>query len=241
MTTVAVTRPKPAVDNSATVYREAGFDTLLAPCFDVVTNPSVRPDWLQIPADVWIILSVHALQHALLIDPAWHPPKQVRVIAVGPAVVKAWQAQFGHPIESHPMMNSEGVIELLRQDPPQSVKILTTHGGRETIRSHCLGQAISYHQINSYHLQPLAVDFTAVFTLTAGGEAVVLTATSVGILQQLHASIPQSQRSVVCSWPLVVGSMRIAQAAEQLGFTAVHTAASPRDADMCQAVASFKR
>ncbi|WP_223787317.1 uroporphyrinogen-III synthase [Marinicella meishanensis] len=240
MTTVIITRPQPVVAQAAAVYQAAGLQAVQAPCFDVVTNPSVRAEWLRLPADVWVILSVHAMTHALQLAPDWQPPAATRVIAVGPAVVQAWQQRFSHPIDCHPAMNSEGVIELLQAAQPQSVKILTTLGGREAIRQHCMADAISYHQVNTYLLAPLPVEAALRPAFDDPSNAPVLTATSVGILQQLQASLSESLWAMVLTWPLVVGSKRIAQAAEQMGFSVIKQAASPRDAHMCQAVLAAK-
>ncbi len=157
MTTVIVTRPNTSIAQTAAVYKQAGFDAFQAACFAIKTSDTVQPQWLTAPADIWIILSVHALQHALLIAPHLAPTKDTQVIAVGPAVEKAWQQHFDHAITSHPWMNSEGVIELLKQCKPSSVKILTTGDGRELIKRHCMNECISYAQINTYQRVPLTI------------------------------------------------------------------------------------
>jgi uroporphyrinogen-III synthase len=236
MTTVIVTRPKPVVEKTAAVYREAGFEVFKAPCFDIQTSSTVQAEWLTAHADSWLVLSVHALKHALKIVPKLQPEKTTRVIAVGPAVAKAWKKQFGQDIEFHPLMNSEGVIELLKKYQPKSIKILTTGDGRDLIRSHCMSQQISYSQINTYQRIPLPLDSEALFELYDNNQPVILTATSSGILQQFMANLSIELSDKIKAQPLVVGAKRIASIAKELGFKTVHTADNPGDVAMSECV-----
>ncbi len=238
MTTVILTRPQTSLEQTAAVYQQAGFDVFLAPCFAIQTNPSVQGKWLQSHADVWVILSVNALEHALLIAPDWQPETNTPVIAVGPAVVKAWQQHFNHPIASHPQMNSEGVIELIQQLKPDSIKILTASSGRDLIKKYCMQQRISYSQINTYERVPLSLENSALNALLKNMDAVVLTATSVGILQHFMGQIDTLNAAQILDLPLVVASDRIKEAAQELGFTDIHVAANPSDGAMCEAVES---
>lgn len=231
-TTVIVTRPAPVVDTTATVYEAAGFKVLKAPCFDILTNSSIKAEWLYLKADVWVILSVNALNHALKIAPDLVPPTGTKVIAVGPAVAAAWERRFNHSINYHPMMNSEGVIELLKVSKAQSVKTITTGGGRDLIKKYCMDQAISFNQINSYVRVPLAVDVTAINALLEASNEVVLTATSSDILNHFVAQLPASLKHKILNMRLLVGAKRIAQRASELGFVDVSSAASPSDQSM---------
>jgi len=241
MVAVILTRPQGSVEQTAAVYQQAGFDVFLAPCFDIQTNSSVQTKWLHTPADVWVILSVHALQHALLIDPDLCPETHTKVIAVGPAVVNAWQQHFNHPIHSHPNMNSEGVIELIKQENPRAVKILTTGGGRDLLRSYCMQQRISYSQINTYERRPLVIENKAVNKLFQQAKPPVLTATSVGILQHFMSQLDADNAAKIKTSPLVAGSQRIQQAAQDMGFNHIHVAEDPSDVAMCEAVQSLNR
>ncbi len=229
MTTVIVTRPNTSISQTAVVYTQAGFDVFQAACFAIKTSDSVH---------VWLILSVHALQHALLIAPDLIPAKETVVIAVGPAVERAWRRQFDHTITSHPWMNSEGVVELLKETRPKSVKILTTGGGRELIKSHCMQAHISYAQINTYQRIPLPIDQHALQTLyqNTSDNQVILTATSSGILSQLMVQLSTDLHAIILSQPVVVGAQRIAAYAKELGFVDIHVATNPSDEVMCEAV-----
>lgn len=238
MTTAIITRPKSSIAQTTAVYKHAGIEVFQAPCFAIKTSDSVQPQWLKTPADVWIVLSVHALQHALIIAPDIAPAKDTRVIAVGPAVEKAWKKHFTHEITSHSWMNSEGVIELLKQLKPDSVKILTTGDGRDLIKRHCMQAHISYAQINTYQRTPLAIDQLGLQVLYKNNKnnPVVLTATSSGILSYFMTQLSTDLRAKVLSQPIVVGAQRIADAAEDLGFVDIRLAASPSDEAMCEVV-----
>ena len=240
MTAVIITRPNASIGQTAEVYTQAGFDVFKAPCFAIKTSDSVQTQWLKAPADVWIVLSVHALHHALLIAPELMPAIDTRVIAVGPAVEKVWRKHFDHAITSHPWMNSEGVIELLKTSKPKSVKILTTGDGRELIKSHCMQQRISYAQINTYQRIPLTIDVSGLLDLyqSATDNPVILTATSSGILSQFMSQLPTDLHALVLSQPVVVGAQWIAAHAKEMGFVNIHLAASPSDQAMCAAVAA---
>jgi|GEM_PF-1268234 len=236
MPTVIITRPLPTNPVTAVAYEKAGFEVFKAPVFDIETNRSVKPEWLSFSAQTWVILSVHALYHALDIHPDLKPCEKTQVIAVGPAVEKAWKTQFDHDITSHPWMNSEGVIELLKKIKPASVKILTTEGGRNLIKSHCMQQCISYAQINTYQRIPLNIDLLGLHDLYQNrtNNQVILTATSSGILQQFTSQLSTELYSIVKSQPVVVGAKRIADIAQELGFFDIHLAASPSDEAMCE-------
>lgn len=238
MTTAIITRPNTSIAQTTEVYSNAGFEVFQAPCFAIKTSGSVQTQWLKAPADVWIVLSVHALQHALLIVPDLMLDIDTRVIAVGPAVEKAWNEHFDHAITSHPWMNSEGVIELLKKSKPNSVKIFTTADGRDLIKRHCMQAHISYAQINTYQRIPLTIDqaeLRALYEHTTE-KAVVLTATSSGILNEFMSQLSTDLQPKVLSQPVVVGAQRIAGLAEHLGFDDIHVATSPSDEDMCEAV-----
>ncbi|MCX7552778.1 uroporphyrinogen-III synthase [Marinicella sp. S1101] len=231
-TTVIITRPAPVIDTTAAVYEAAGFKVFKSPCFDIQTNNSIKPEWLQLKADVWVILSVNALNHALKIAPEWVPPAGTEVIAVGPAVAAAWEKHFNQSINYHPLMNSEGVIELLKNSKPQSVKTISTSGGRDLIRKYCMDQAISFNQINSYIRVSLAIDVAAISVLLEASKQVVLTATSSDILNHFVAQLPTSLKSQVLGMPLLVGAKRIAELACALGFVDIAEAGSPSDLSM---------
>ncbi len=198
----------------------------------------VRPEWLFMAANTWVILSVHALRFTLQVAPNWHPDSDTRVIAVGPAVQQAWQKHFDHPIEYHPLMNSEGVIKLLQQQPAGSVKILTNRDGRGLIRAHCMTEGISYQQINIYERILLPLDLAALQDLYAL-ETPVLTATSGGILQAWFSQLKDELKSQVLSAPLVVGAGRIAEVATDMGFSHLVVARNPTDEAMCAALSDL--
>ncbi len=236
MTTAILTRPDTSIALTAETYSKAGLNVFQAPCFTIKTNDTVQPQWLQTPAEIWVILSVHGLKHALIIAPELAPTKETSVIAIGPAVEKAWKKHFDHDITSHPLMNSEGVVELLKQAKPSSVKILTTGDGRDVIKSHCMQHCISYAQLNTYQRIPLSIDHQALLELyqKKSNDEVVLTATSSGILKQFMSLLSTELHSTVLSQPLVVGAQRIADLAQELGFINIHLAASPSDEAMCE-------
>ncbi|VAW48306.1 hypothetical protein MNBD_GAMMA02-1822 [hydrothermal vent metagenome] len=242
MTTVIVTRPNTAIAQTAAVYSNAGFDVFQAACFAIKTSDSVQAQWLKAPVDVWVVLSVHALQHALLIAPDLMPEKETVVIAVGPAVEKAWRQHFNHAITSHPWMNSEGVIELLKETKPHAVKILTTGDGRELIKSHCMHEHISYAQINTYQRIPLPIDQHALQALyqNSADNQIILTATSSGILAQFMGQLSTDLHAMVLSQPVVVAANRIAAYAKELGFVDIHVATNPSDEAMCEALKQSK-
>lgn len=222
------------------VYHKAGLSVFQSPCFDIQTNPSVRAEWLTAEADVWLVLSIHALHHALAIVPTLKPPADTRVIAVGPAVADAWLQHYNQVIEYHADMNSEGVVELLAKYQPNSVKILTTGDSRPLIRSYCMSKQISYSQINTYQRISLTIDQASMQDLYANASqnTVTLTVTSCGILNQFMSQLSRELTTSVIASPLVVGANRVADLASDLGFQDIHLAASPSDEDMCEVVAA---
>ncbi len=238
MATVIITRPQPAMAKAAAVYTKAGFQVFESPCFDITTNTSVKPEWLMMETEVMVVLSVHALHHALLIEPDFTAAPDTRVIAVGPAVARAWQQHFNQEIEYHPLQNSEGVVALLEQRHPQSIKILTTGDGRDVITSYCMSKQISYTQINTYdrvHL-PVSVEALTKLCQNDASHPVILTATSAGILEHFMSELDEELLQQVKRNPLVVGAQRIAESASATGFTEIYQADSPSDEAMSKAV-----
>ncbi len=241
MTTVIVTRPQARIESTTAVYLAAGLEVFKAPCFATRNNEAVDVRWLDSPADALVILSVPALEHATALAPKWQPQKNIRVIAVGPAVAKVWRQHFEHAIESHPLMNSEGVIQLLKKYQPQAINILTVDSGRDLIKRFCLSERISYTQINTYLREPLRIDLGGLAELYQDGkqDSPILTATSSGILKHFLSQLTAEIRVSVLSAPLVVGAKRIAQFAESIGFNQVHVANETSDAAMCERVLSL--
>lgn len=236
MTTVILTRPVPSIPAAKKAYEKIGFNVFEAPVFDIRTNMSVKPQWLDLKTDVWVVLSVNALDHALKIKPDLQPDENTQIIAVGPAVERAWKNNFNHPITHHPLMNSEGVIELLKEANPKSVKIITTADGRALIKAHCMKNCISYSQINTYVRLPLTVDVDALMLLLDSEKDIVLTATSSDILQTLVDQLPTQILTDILKTRLIVGAKRIEALAEKLGFIDVVLAPSPSDEAMAKAI-----
>ncbi len=135
-------------------------------------------------------------------------------------------------------MNSEGVIELLQQLKPNSVKIITTGDGRDLIKRYCMQAHISYAQINSYQRIPLAIDQIEMQALYENEthKPVILTATSSGILSQFMLQLADELTAKVLAQPIVVGAQRIADLAKELGFGDIRLADSPSDEAMCEVV-----
>lgn len=239
MTTIILTRPKPSIPKAKEIYQQAGFNVFEASVFDIQTNASVKPEWLEFKTDVWVILSVNALEHALKIKPDLQPDSDTQVIAVGPAVEQAWQKQFNHPITHHPLMNSEGVIELLKTISPKSVKILTTSEGRNLIKAHCMNNSISYIQINSYVRIDIEIDTEGLSKLVADENRIVLTFTSSDILNKFMSQIPSRLLKKVLSQPIVVGAERIKKTAENLSFRKIFVAKSAATHDMAEAISNI--
>ncbi len=241
MATVIITRPQVVIEKTAKVYQKAGIKIFKAACFDIISNRSVQPQWLDSNADVLIVLSVHALNHALMLSPDWHPSSQTQVLAVGPAVAKAWESRFDHPIKYHQLMNSEGVIEMLKEIKPSSLKILTTADGRDLIKRYCMRAKISYAQINTYQRVSLTIDQQKLLQLYQNNamSPVILSATSSGILTHFMKQLSTDLRAKVLTQAIVVGAKRIAGLAEELGFVDINLATNPSDEAMSDAVLAW--
>ncbi len=231
-----LTRPRSKMAQALAEYQAHGWSCVEAPCIDTITTPGLKAEWLTSAqqAPCLVVLSSHALQHALKIKPDFRVEDPSRVIAVGPAVKQAWHDAFGQSI-TDAGGDSEAVIEVITQRQVARLCVLTAAGGRELIKSHALKNRISYQQINCYQRIGLPLDVQLWRTTLQQGD-VVLTATSGQIIQHIKQKLPDDLWLSLTKQAVVVPSKRLVSVARQAGFTDVVLAADASNPSMLAAI-----
>ncbi len=233
---VIITRPKPKITNTIKYYQQLGLSCFQAPCIDVITAPGLKSTWLELAQKTTclIVLSSHAIEHALRVKKDFFVEDPGVVIAVGAAVQREWKKRFGQDI-INAGGNSEAVIKQIQQRKVNHICVLTAAGGREKIKQYALENRINLTQINCYQRKKLPLDLLC-WHLLVNKHMTVLTATSGEILQHIEESLDPQDWQILLKRPVVVGSSRIGQLAEKQGFLKVIVAQSPSNQDMAKAV-----
>lgn len=210
---VWITRTEPGASRLAVKLRNVGYSPLVAPIFDIVpvstSVPSVQPD-------VWVFVSVHAVNHASRY--AWD--QTIPVVVVGPATAAALKPFGVDPlIPSH--QSSEGMYNLIRTclAPERPVTVVAGRDGRKDLIRWLDSDGYRCSEWIVYERK--ATDFQ--IGATHVDAIVVNSAVALASIREQYSSLKN------VSIPLVVPSHRYAELAESLRFENVITAENASD------------
>jgi uroporphyrinogen-III synthase len=192
-------------------------------------------------ADLLIFVSANAVQYAFPLLPD-ELPFDIGVAAVGRATADALEAAGLPATLVPPRMDSEGLLALsgLADMQQQRVVVLRGNGGRELIADTLQARGAEVLQVEVYRRR-IPERPSGARNLVDGWDRLVdvVTVTSVAILDNLFALLGDAGAQRVRSTPLVVVSERLADHARDLGCESVHTASSPRDASVLEALCTI--
>lgn len=233
---ILVTRPAAQAEGFCGRVTQLGGTALRLPTLDIQAQAAAL---LDVQYDLVIFISTNAVLHGQAILQA-HP--QARIAAVGAATVQALQA-LGHTIDISPdhAANSEALLtHPLLQTPPARVLIARGVGGRELLHDTLSARGSVVDVIEVYQrvaVTPDAAQYQQIKTYLLEDQIDVIGITSVDVLQALDALLDDEAKLAAQRCSLLIGSMRIATAARQLGWHGeLIIAESPEDATMINAL-----
>lgn len=223
--TIAVTRPAGQAEPLCQLIEAHGGQALRFPTLAIVPATDLSPACALIDRlDTFqhaVFVSTNAVRYGMdLIRCRWNPlPETLNCIAVGRATARAL-ADGGVTALEPIGGGSENLLELPVLQAVDGARILIVRGtgGREllgeTLRAR--GACVQYAEV--YRRTVPAISADELLQYGAEGTLAAIVITSVESLQNLYTMIGPAGRSGLLATRLVVVSVRLAQAARQLGF-----------------------
>lgn len=233
---ILVTRPTAQAEGFCSRVIHLGGSAVPLPVLAIQAQAATL---LDVRYDLVIFISTNAVLHGQAILQA---QPQARIAAVGSATAQALQA-LGHTIDISPnhAANSEALLaHPLLLTPPARVLIARGVGGREFLYDTLSARGTQVDVIEVYQrvaVIPDAAQYQQIKTCLLEDQIDVIGVTSVDVLQALDALLDDEAKMAAQRCSLLVGSMRIAHAARQLGWhRELIIAESPEDAAMISAL-----
>ncbi len=221
-TLVLVTRPDG--QRLAQSLGEAGLDSLMQPGLRLVCQATLEGmAGALLPADWYVFVSPRAVTCCGKYLASLALPG--RFAAVGTATARALAHQG---IEDIVIASSGGGDGLLANpafavNPEHTVAIVCAEGGREILADTLRERGAKVREYHAYRRETPAPDLGTLARLEQHEGPIILTATSLKILENIDAMLSQHIRADFRSWPLVVLSERIRARADELGFQEIHS------------------
>lgn len=197
--------------------------------------------------DVMVFVSRNAVQYGIpLLRPLLDGMNHCAVFGVGPATFEALAEAGWMPARVPPATeaSSEGLLGLETFTAPRiagkQVLIVRGVGGRDTLAATLTERGAQVRYAEVYRRTPREIDLAA--ALADGEPPQVSLITSVESLEHFAKLIRAQGQPGFFAMPLAVLSRRIAQRAEQTGFTGeVAVAAQASDAGLLDALVSLRQ
>lgn len=201
---VWVTRTEPGGGRLAGALADAGHEPMLRPVLEIEPIQSDPPTG---PFEVTVFLSEHAAENA--IANGW---VRTPALAIGASTRRALKR---HNVDARTpdVATSEGIIERLRVEMPQSVLIAAGEGGRDVLEAWLVEHGVETAKWPLYRRLELEG------TLEAGAAIEAIVVGSVAGLRVVAKMWFASRRDAAV--PVLVPSERAAGAARDHGFTRV--------------------
>lgn len=214
---VLVTRPLLQSRILAAQVRLLGGDAYVLPAIDIrARSASVTGTY-----ELAVFVSVNAVEHgASLLDRT----AQTKIAAIGRATAAALQAlDLVVDIVPERGFTSEALLAhpQLTLAPDARILVVRGSGGRETLQQTFLERGFAVDVLDVYErILPTieAAQRDDIETRWAGDGIDVVTATSVETLRNLHTLLTERGRALLQTTALVVPSMRVAEAAAEMGL-----------------------
>jgi uroporphyrinogen-III synthase len=220
--TVVVTRPQRQAAPFIAGVSRAGGRCIALPAIDIEPLPLGSADRERLAPDEhdWAIYtSANAVEHSLAQLP---PPARCRVAAVGRATARALES---HGIVVHALPEGRSDTEGLLALPVfawmggRRVLILRGAGGRELLREQLQARGAAVQIAEVYRREAARAEPTALSELESAlserAGAVVVTVTSIEVLDGFLALLPAALAERVRDCALLLPGARVAQAARE--------------------------
>ncbi len=246
-----VTRPSGQAEPLCRLIEAAGGRAIRLPLLAVApAKPSAATRAAldgSLAYDVMVFVSRNAVRYGVpVLRPLLGGMVHCAVIGVGPATFEALAEAGLMPVRVPPATeaSSEGLLGLGIFTAPQivgkQVLIVRGVGGRDTLAATLRQRGAQVRYAEVYRRTPREIDLAA--ALADGEPPQVSLITSVEGLEHFAKLIRAQGRSGFLAMPLAALSRRIAQRAEQMGFSgAVAVAAQASDAGLLDALVSLRQ
>ncbi|WP_018948285.1 uroporphyrinogen-III synthase [Thioalkalivibrio sp. ALMg11] len=242
---ILVTRPAAQAEPFCTALTAEGASVIRFPVLEILapsdpTNLREVLDRLE-DFDIAVFISPNAVQRVLnlaLAERTW--PASTKIAAIGNRTAQELKG-FGRPADILPprRFDSEALLaqEAMQDVAGKRVVIFRGDGGRELLGDTLKDRGAEVTFAEAYRRGRPEGDTGELMYAFSRGQIGVITITSGEGLRNLYEMVGKLGRMWLRKTPLVVGSERIAEIAQELGFkAAVETAEDPTDAAMLAAV-----
>ena len=242
---ILVTRPADQAGPFCESLAEQGAQVIRFPVLEILapSDPTgLRAVLDQLDSfDIAVFISPNAVQRVLNIalgDREW--PAGTQIAAIGNRTAQELKG-FGHPADIVPprRFDSEALLEQpgMQEVSGKRVVIFRGDGGREHLANTLRERGAEVVFAEAYRRGRPEGDTGDLMYAFSRGQIDIITITSGEGLRNLYEMVGKLGRMWLRRTPLVVGSPRIAEIAQELGFkAAVATAEDPTDASMLTAV-----
>lgn len=208
-----ITRTEPGASRLGSKLREACFDPVTKPVFEIQPVHSAEPPQ---DTDLWVFVSGHAVSHVS--KRQWDRSKPT--IAIGTSTAAQLESMKTHPLVPS-RHSSEGVYDLIRSRyaPGVRVTIVAGHDGRKDLGEWLRNDGYICQEWIVYRRKPTKVQIQ-----TSLLDAIVI-ASGAAISEVRQQFSDKSSVSI----PLVVPSPRDAELAKSMQFSTILVAAGATD------------
>ncbi len=188
-----------------------------------------------------IFVSPNAVKYGIDLMEGRELPAEARICAVGKGTARALSERgIGVDVKPEERFDSESLLAMpeLTEVDSKRILILRGNGGRtllgETLRER--GARVDYAEV--YSRKIASIDAKPLISAWER-EVDIVTATSCGILENLHSLLGEAGRSMLRETPLVVVSERIKARAEEIGCGMVVLADEASDRSLLAAICEW--
>lgn len=225
---ILVTRPRAQAQPLAQRIEAMGAQAMIFPTLEIGETP--KQEALQkaitgLPqCQIAIFISPNAVDHALPKILAQYPqlPSALSLACVGRGTAKALANHgLNSQITPNDQANSEALLAMpaMRQVENKKIVIFRGNGGREHLRNTLLARGAEVEYVECYQRSRPAADTRWLEQAVSQGRLDIITQTSGEGLRNLFAMLDPSYHSALLRLPLVVISQRIAEVAQELGYS----------------------
>jgi uroporphyrinogen-III synthase len=245
--TVVVTRPAAQAGRFIELVRAAGAVCIASPALQIEALALSETTLARLRQRRWDWAVFTSTNAVVALFERIPPPLATRHAAVGRATARALE-QAGVTVDARPgSATSEGLLGLpgFADLAGRGVLIVKGAGGRELLRQSLQERGAEVLELETYRRVPVpppAAAAAELRTALEAGRRMVVTATSVEILQSLLDHVPSADEAGLRWQTLVVPGARVAAAATHLGWRGpVVQAATAEDDAMLEALFPLAR
>lgn len=230
--TIVITRPTHQAQALTTRLQQAGATVIACPLLDIKALAfHLEPTTLQ-KASLAIFTSPNAVEYFLTSLPNLQVLQHLKIASIGKATTQTLN-QYGLSVQYAPSTNftSEELLALpeFKVLEPQSVLLVKGKGGRTLLAETLMERGMRVILCAVYERIKVPLPTTAIEW--ASVDWVMITS-----LEALEHWVISGRDRIPYTIPLLVGSTRIAQAAQQMGFMTIKIAQNPSDNAMWDAL-----